>query len=1525
MAVMAIMEMAETEMVKMEMRFQELTMLYTRMVLEEEYRIERYVGGLPDNIQGNVIFAEPTRLQDAIRLANSLMDQKLKGYAVKNAKNKGQVVNERVVTCFKCGRKGDYMSDCLKLKDQNYGNKTGNKNGAREVRGKAYVLGGGDTNPDLNVLKGTFLLNNHYAFVLFDLGVNRSFVSSTFSTPLDIILDTLDVSYAVELADGRISETNTMLKGCTLGLLGHPFNVDLMPVEHGSFDIIIGMDWLANHHAVIACNEKIVQIPYREVLIVQGNEGGKGEKSKLSIISCTKTQKYIKRGCLIFLAQVMKKKTVDKSKEKRLEDVPTVRDFPKVFPEDFLGLPPMRLVEFQIDLVLGSRVYSKIDLRSGYHQLRVQEEDIAKTSFKTRYGHYEFLVMSFGLTNAPAVFMDMRNRVCKPYLDKFIIVFIDDILIYSKSKEEHAEHLKLILELLKKEELYVKFSKCEFWLSRKLCSAPILALPEGSENFMVYCDASRKGLGTVLMQMENVIAYASCQLKLHEKNYTTHDLELEAVVFALKMWRYYLYDTKCVVFVDHKSLQHILDQKDLNMRQRRWLELLSDYDCEIRYHPAKARKDENFGTEDLCGMIKKLEQRTDGTLCLNGRSWIPCFGNLRELIMHESHKSKYSIHPGWNKMYQDLKKLYWWPNMKAEIATYIKTIWVIVDRLTKSAHFLPMKEAGSMEKLTRQYLKEVVSRHGVSVLIISDRDSKFTSQFWKSLNKALGTQLDMSMAYHPQTDGQSERTIQTLEDMMRACVMDFGKGLKSDLLALYLFIDTYHLLKVMAAPVISISLDVLVESVRSSFPRVILVGFIFVEVLVGPEVRAAANSSLVELLELDTYSSADANPLESSPTLVSIASMFSPFLCSDDLELNTEIPERHVSPTTSTPEIPTALILPAPSAIVAPLSEFPLPPVVAPLGIHKSLSGHTPPDTIDGYSSTPRRFVHPPLARTSRCSEAYLHWRSASLSTMYPPTTSESSARDSSFESSAGPSRKRCRSLAATVNSPIHSTRALVPSRADLLPPHKRFRDSISLEGSVEEDIDMDVLEDIQADATTVEVTVDKDVEAGIDVGIGMEVDVGMDVEDEVESSDRGTIEVGVDMDAEIDIPDGMLMPDDVERLEQVEEGLQNIHDHFIEIPLQRIEDIETAQRQLEAGQLIASGERAGFSDSTRSLERKNLKVRALLSIERDQVDSLRCHMALSQEEIKKTKKRTKSDQNRTKTGSVPQDYDVSSAMPCLIIHVIYAIALSLYPFTKRYAQPYFFSCLIWQMVNTRTDADLSAAVQNALQTLLPQIRAEIREEFRTSFGPSDAGGNPPPVTIHTWLEFFNKQKPHSFEKATAPVDAENWISHMEKIFDVMGCEDAFKTRLAVYKFEGNALAWWKAYKQAKGGDAWLITVTWADFKKLFFLQFFPRAEQERLKREYHSIRQTTAGTEEEQAKNFQWGLRRSTQNHLMCMSYTDVAQVANASRNYEILHERDDEDTERPDKRQRSGDRHQPTSQQSSHRSHGHNNDRHG
>ncbi|GJY77549.1 putative reverse transcriptase domain-containing protein [Tanacetum coccineum] len=380
---------------------------------------------------------------------------------------------------------------------------------------------------------------------------------------------------------------------------------------------------------------------------------------------------------------------------------------------------PLPRIDDLFDQLQGSSVYSKIDLRSGYHQLRVREEDISKTAFRTRYGHYEFQVMPFGLTNAPTVFMDLMNRVCKPYLEKFVIVFIDDILIYSKNKQEHEEHLKIILELLKKEELYAKFSKCEFWIPKT---------------------------------------------------------------------------------------------EARNQRTSRW---------------------------DVGGMESYASMAGVGYLVM---------ADLRTVIMHESHKSKYSIHPGSEKMYQDVKKLYWWPNMKADIATYVSkcltcakvkaehqrqsgllvqpeipqwkwdnitmdfvtklpkssqgydTIWVIVDRLTKSAIFIPMKETDPLEKLARMYLKEVVTRHGIPVSIICDRDPRFASNFWRSLQKALGTSLDMSTAYHPQTDGQSERTIQTLEDMLRACVIDFGNGWVKHLpLVEFSYNNSYHA-SIKAAP-----------------------------------------------------------------------------------------------------------------------------------------------------------------------------------------------------------------------------------------------------------------------------------------------------------------------------------------------------------------------------------------------------------------------------------------------------------------------------------------------------------------------------------------------------------------------------------------------------------------------------------------------------------------------------------------------------------------------------------------------------
>ncbi|GJR07174.1 putative reverse transcriptase domain-containing protein [Tanacetum coccineum] len=322
-------------------RFQELAMMCTKMVPEEEDQVEKFIGGIPDNIQGNVIAAEPTRLQDAVRIANNLMDQKLKGYAVRNAKNnkrlnnnyeknrrqqppfkrqntggqnvaraymagnkekkeyEGQMVNQREVTCFKCGAQGHYRKDCPKVNNQNHRKKAR----VPDARGKAYVLGGGDANPGSNTVTGTFLLNDHHAYMLFDSGADRSFVSNTFSALPDIIPYALDVSYAVELADRRTSETNTVLRGCTLGLLGHPFNIDPMPIEFGSFDVIIGMDWLAKNHTMIVCDEKIVRIPYEnKILIVQGDKSDKEKKSTLSIISYVKAQKYIEKGCQLFLA-----------------------------------------------------------------------------------------------------------------------------------------------------------------------------------------------------------------------------------------------------------------------------------------------------------------------------------------------------------------------------------------------------------------------------------------------------------------------------------------------------------------------------------------------------------------------------------------------------------------------------------------------------------------------------------------------------------------------------------------------------------------------------------------------------------------------------------------------------------------------------------------------------------------------------------------------------------------------------------------------------------------------------------------------------------------------------------------------------------------------------------------------------------------------------------------------------------------------------------------------------------------------
>ncbi|GJV05413.1 putative reverse transcriptase domain-containing protein [Tanacetum coccineum] len=671
-----------TDVVKYNQRFQELALLCVRMFPEESDKIERYVGGLPDMIHGNIVASKPKTMQEAIEMATELMDKRVNTIAERQAENKrkfestsrnnqnqqqqqnkrqntgraytagsgdkkpyggsrplcskcnyhhdgpcapkcykcnkyGHIARDcrdtgnanhinnqkgtgsgQKPTCFECGVQGHFQKECPRLKN-NKGNR-GNQAGNDRAPAKVYVVGNAGANPD-NVVAGTFLLNNRYAYILFDTGADRSFVSTAFSSQIDITPSTLDHYYDVELADGRIIGLNTILKGCTLNFLNHQFNINLMPVELGSFDAIIGMDWLAKYQAVIVCAEKIVRIPWRnKTLIIHGDGSTQGNVTRLNIISCTKTQKYMEKGFPIFLAHITAKEVEDKSEKKRLEDVPIVQDFPEVFPEDLPGLPPTRQVEFQIDLVPGAAPVARAPYRLAPSEMKELSEQLKELSDKG------FIRPSSSPWGAPVLFVKKKDgsfRMCIDYRElnkltvknRYPLPRIDDLFdqlqgssVYrnsteGKNKKEHKEHLKQILELLKKEELYAKFSKCEFWipkvqflghvidsegihvdpakiesikdwtspkspteirqflglagyyrrfiegfskiakpmtkltqkkvkfewgdkqeaafqlLKQKLCSAPILALPEGSEDFIAYCDASKKGLGAMLM------------------------------------------------------------------------------------------------------------------------------------------------------------------------------------------------------------------------------------------------------------------------------------------------------------------------------------------------------------------------------------------------------------------------------------------------------------------------------------------------------------------------------------------------------------------------------------------------------------------------------------------------------------------------------------------------------------------------------------------------------------------------------------------------------------------------------------------------------------------------------------------------------------------------------------------------------------------------------------------------------------------------------------------------------------------
>nr|CAE02081.2 OSJNBa0074B10.9 [Oryza sativa Japonica Group] len=924
------------------------------------------------------------------------------------------------VICFNCGDPGHYADKCPKPRRVKNAPTPNNSNvPAPKARVNHVVAAEAQNAPD--VVLGTFPVNSIPATVLFDSGATHSFLSKSFASNHGMEVVSLGRSLLVNTPGNQVFSTQ-YCPSATIEIEEVPFPSSLILLESKDLDVILGMDWLSRHRGVIDCaNRKVTitssngetisffvyspkshgvnlnQVALQEIPIVQdypdvfpedlpGMPPKRDIEFRIDLVPGTNPiHKRPYRMAANELAEV-KKQVDDLLQKGYIRPSTSLWGAPVIFVEkkdhtqrmcvDYRALNevtiknkyPLPRIDDLFDQLKGATVFSKIDLRSGYHQLRIREEDIPKIAFRTRYGLFECTVMSFGLTNAPAFFMNLMNKVFMEYLDKFVVVFIDDILIYSKTKEEHEEHLRLALEKLREHQLYAKFSKCEFWLSevkflghvissrgvavdpsnvksvlswkqpktvseirsflglagyyrrfienfskiarpmtrllqkevkykwsesceqsfqelkKRLVTVPVLILPDSRKGFQVYCDASRLGLGCVLMQEGKVVAYASRQLRPHENNYPTHDLELAAVVHALKIWRHYLFGNRTEMYTDHKSLKYIFTQPDLNMRQRRWLELIKDYDMEIHYHPGKANVvADALSRKSYCNMsegrrlpwvlcqefeklnlgivskgfvaaleakptlfdqvreaqvndldiqeIKKNMRRgkaigyvedEQGTVWLGERICVPENKELKDTIMKEAHETLYSIYPGSTKMYQDLKQPFWWASMRREIAEYVAlcdvcqrvkaehqkpagllqplkipewkweeigmdfitglprtsaghdSIWVVVDRLTKVAHFIPVKTTYTGHKLAELYMARVVCLHGVPKKIVSDRGSQFTSKFWQKLQLELGTRLNFSTAYHPQTDGQTERVNQILEDMLRACVLDFG-------------------------------------------------------------------------------------------------------------------------------------------------------------------------------------------------------------------------------------------------------------------------------------------------------------------------------------------------------------------------------------------------------------------------------------------------------------------------------------------------------------------------------------------------------------------------------------------------------------------------------------------------------------------------------------------------------------------------------------------------------------------------------
>ncbi|KAA0047049.1 Retrotransposable element Tf2 [Cucumis melo var. makuwa] len=532
------------------------------------------------------------------------------------------------------------------------------------------------------------------------------------------------------------------------------------------FDVILGMDFLSNHYTSLNFHQKenVFKRPGKSEIIFHGDR----KILPTYMISALKASKLLRKGCTAYLANVMDTQ-ISKLK---LEDIPVVREFLDVFPEELSGLPPDREIEFSIDLVLGMAPISQAPYRMAPIELRELKSQLQELMDKG------FIRPNASLWGASMLFVkkkDVEDIYVGPQkteaIDKWerptsvteIRSFLGLAGYYRRFVEGFSKLSLALTNLTRKNVKFKWADACERSsqeLKKKLVTTLVLTLPTPGVEFDIYCDASHQGLGCVLMQKGKVVAYASRQLKKHECNYPTHDLELAAVVLALKLWWHYLYGERCHIFTDHKSLKYIFDQKELNLRQRRWLELIKDYDCTINYHPGKANM--------VADALSRNSSHSNITLNSIGRIIKAQLDDamLRKLAEERQAGLLNPLPvPEWKWEHVTIDFLFG----LSHITNGHDGIWVIVDRLTKTVRFLPVKVTFTLDKLAKLYVDKIVSAYGARVSIMSDRDSRFTSKFWPSLQQALGTKLHFSTAFLNGTDGQSERTIQTLEDMLRAC------------------------------------------------------------------------------------------------------------------------------------------------------------------------------------------------------------------------------------------------------------------------------------------------------------------------------------------------------------------------------------------------------------------------------------------------------------------------------------------------------------------------------------------------------------------------------------------------------------------------------------------------------------------------------------------------------------------------------------------------------------------------------------